>query len=586
MTSGSAAASGPPGRDEPGGLPQNGRTPPVTPVTPGATRRRAAQSAPQAGDSAPRPATAQVSQAGTTLTGYGLGEFANALALATLGTFLAYYYVEVGLLGAAAVGTLFLAVRVWDALIHPAAGSLVGALQRRRRVPYRAFVVVLVLPALALGVLTFNLPGTPGRWLGLVDWPAEAGGRILYAYAAYAAFVLVHALLSLPYGALAPSLARSGGERNKLAAARALGAAFGGVFAAFVLAPMVGEVTARQPLTAASRTPTGEPFTADALQASWDALAGHGGATLDEAITAHHAALQAAFTNTTLAFLALGTICYLLTSYWCRETTVAALRVSPTQVWRTFRTNPALRILAGATALALAGSAATVTVGAFYARWILGGLDHLPSLVLASTIAAFVMTPLVPTLIRRLRPRAVFQLGAALQVAGGVGLWFVPEQPQGTGTSTSVLFALALLLLLGAGTALTNGGLFGLASDVVEYGEWKTGQRAESAVFTTVTLARKVALAVGGAFALYVLAWGGYVPTLELIAAGTAQPEGGLRAIKFAVWPLAALFAALGMVVITRYPIGEELLGTIRTDNERLKLSKATALARRRAATP
>lgn len=530
-----------------------------------------------------RPGT-PAAQLGTTLAGYGLGEFANALALATLGTFLAYYLVEVGLLGAAAVGTLFLAVRLWDALVHPIAGSLVSALQRRRRVPYRGFVFALVLPALALGALTFNLPGTPGRWLGLVDWPAEAAGRLLYAYAAYAAFVLVHALLSLPYGALGPGLARTGAERNKLGAARALGAAFGGVFAAFVLAPMVAEATAHQPLTAASRTPDGQPYAQDAIQASWDALAGHPGASLADALTAHHAALQHAFTNTTLAFLALGTICYLLTSYWCRENAPAVLRVSPTQVWRTFRGNLALRVLAGASALALAGSAAWLTLAAFYARWILGALDHLPGLVLASALATFVATPLVPLLIRRLGPRPTFQVGAALQLAGGVGLWFVPEQPQGVGTSTSLLFALALLLLLGAGAALISGGVYALASDVVEYGEWKTGQRAESAVFTTLTLARKVAMAVGGAVALYVLAWGGYVPTLDLIAAGAAQPAGALGAVRFGAGPLVALFAALGMVAMTRYPIGEELLDTIRGDNERLKLSKASALVRRRAA--
>ena len=58
----------------------------------------------------------------TALVGYGLGDFGCNLAFTLGSTFLLYYYTDVAGLTAAAVGTMFFVVRLWDAFADLFAG--------------------------------------------------------------------------------------------------------------------------------------------------------------------------------------------------------------------------------------------------------------------------------------------------------------------------------------------------------------------------------------------------------------------------------------------------------------------------------
>jgi MFS/sugar transport protein len=58
----------------------------------------------------------------TAFIGYGLGDFGCNLAFTLGSTFLLYYYTDVAGLSAAAVGTMFFVVRLWDAFTDLIAG--------------------------------------------------------------------------------------------------------------------------------------------------------------------------------------------------------------------------------------------------------------------------------------------------------------------------------------------------------------------------------------------------------------------------------------------------------------------------------
>ena len=93
------------------------------------------------------------------------------------------------------------------------------------------------------------------------------------------------------------------------------------------------------------------------------------------------------------------------------------------------------------------------------------------------------------------------------------------------------------------GTAFVNSLNWALVPDTVDYGEWKTGIRAEGSVYTGYTFFRKISAALAGFLPGIMLTQIGYVPN---IAQSDATLQ-GLRQLIF-IWPCAlAIIAALTM---------------------------------------
>ncbi len=168
-------------------------------------------------------------QPATAIAGYGLGDFAMNLAFSMTTSFLLYYLTDVAGLTAAAVGTMFLVVRLWDAFTDLFAGRMVDKTMTRFG-KFRPFILWFAVPVLFLSFLNFNVPSEGVKWLGVFEWQLDDAGKLLYAYLAYAILGLVYSLINIPYGSLASAMTQSVNERAKLVASRAFGSAIGGVF--------------------------------------------------------------------------------------------------------------------------------------------------------------------------------------------------------------------------------------------------------------------------------------------------------------------------------------------------------------------
>ena len=229
-------------------------------------------------------------QPATAVIGYGLGDFAMNLAFSMGTSFLLYYFTDVAGLTAAAVGTMFLVVRLWDAFTDLFAGRMVDKTMTRWG-KFRPFILWFAVPVLFLSFLNFNVP-TPGiKWLGLFEWNLDSSGRLLYAYLAYAILGLVYSLINIPYGSLASAMTQSVNERAKLVAARAFGAAIGGVALTYVVAPQISAIQK----------------TAPKLAADADAAAK---AAYEAAKIVYRQNVQNVFTTTTLLFILIGSVAY------------------------------------------------------------------------------------------------------------------------------------------------------------------------------------------------------------------------------------------------------------------------------------
>ncbi len=119
------------------------------------------------------------------------------------------------------------------------------------------------------------------------------------------------------------------------------------------------------------------------------------------------------------------------------------------------------------------------------------------------------------------------------------------------------------------GTAFVNSLNWALVPDTVDYGEWKTGIRAEGSVYTGYTFFRKISAALAGFLPGIMLTQIGYIPN---IAQSDATLQ-GLRQLIF-IWPCAlAIIAALTMGFF--YTLNEKRFALIIEEINQRKIKKS-----------
>jgi glucuronide carrier protein len=490
---------------------------------------------------------AMAKQPATALVGYGLGDFACNLSIAMTTTFLLYYMTDVAGVSAAAVGTMFLIVRLWDAFTDLFAGRMVDKTMTRFG-KFRPFLLWFAVPVLFLSFLNFNIPSPGIKWLGLFEWNLDTAGRLLYAYLAYAILSLVYSLINIPYGSLASAMTQSVGERAKLVAARGFGAAIGGVLLTYIISPQIAALQK----------------TAPKLAQDADAAAK---AAYEAAALVYRQNLQNIFTQTTLWFVVIGSVAFFLTFWFCRESVV---RVTPTvtvrETFATLKSNKALAILCVASFFYLIAAFAVGGSTAYYAKYVMGDVGQTATMTLMNVGIALIITPLVPAMIKRLGKKTMFQYCGIFTIVGGVALFFVPNG--------ALVLALIMLAVKGIGASLINTVMFGLEADTVEYGEWKSGRRSEGATYAIFSFTRKVTQSIGGAAGAWALAIGGYI-SASATDPNPVQPESAILAVKFTIGLFPALMAAVAMLVFWKYPLTDKFFSQIRDENEARKLELA-----------
>ena len=158
---------------------------------------------------------------------YGLGDFGFGLSWNMVGAFLLFYYTDVALLPAAAVGTLLLVSRLADAAVDPVIGILVD---RTRGRSGRA------RPWFKWGAVPFGLLCAATFWMP----PAGESARLLWAVVTFGTLGILFSVVNIPYGALLPMMTNRNDERLTLGSLRAAGTAISVIVATAATMPLVG----------------------------------------------------------------------------------------------------------------------------------------------------------------------------------------------------------------------------------------------------------------------------------------------------------------------------------------------------------
>lgn len=409
---------------------------------------------------------------------YGMGDFGSNLMLCIGTLYLLKFYTDELGMPAFYGGVIFLVAKFFTAFTDMLTGVLLDS--RRRpgaRGKFRPFILYASVPV--------GLVATAQFMANDFSLPVKTA----LATVLFMLFGLFYSLMNCSYGAMVPAMTKKSHERAQLAAWRQGGATLGLLLCTVGFMPV-------QALF--SQSPS-----------------------LGYLIAA-------------LIFATCGVFCM----WWCysgvkeRYVTITPEGHQPS-ILRSFRAifhNPPLLVLCIANLCTLAAFNIKLAIQVYYTQYVLNDIGLLSWMGFFSMGCILFGVLLVPGAVKRFGKKQVYMGGLGLWAAGDVMnfLW-------GTSSLSFVLFSCMAFF----GTAFVNSLNWALVPDTVDYGEWKTGIRAEGSVYTGYTFSRKISAALAGFLPGIMLTHIGYIPH----AVQSSETLLGLRTLIF-LWPCALVISA------------------------------------------
>lgn len=429
--------------------------------------------------------------------GYGLGDLASNLVFQLTVIYLLFFYTDVLGISAMAAGIIFLAARLWDAVNDP----VMGLIMDKTRSRHGKARVYLLYGSLPLALATIAMFYTPDL---------DSGGKIIYAAVTYIIWGMLFTLVNIPYSSLTASMTDKPQERTSLSSIRMI----------FMLVGVITVSIATEPIVSAFST------------------------------------LSTGYFNVSILFGVLSFIfflfCFKLTSVAKKSRRESDETYSLKDIWPLLLKNKQLLIV---TLASLIGNMAVFireTAAIYYVNYNIGNGDLLPlflGIVVLSMLAANLLIPLATRLWDK---KGTYIIGSVIGIIGSIIFHFIPFDQIG------------LILLFGGlssfGIAAISTVGWAMIPDTIEYGEWKTGKRAEGISYAIYSFSQKLATAVAGILVAAVLEWTDYIPN------GTIQSDLTLTGIlsTLTIIPIVLMILSIGAIYF--YKINSKLFSRIITD--------------------
>lgn len=155
-----------------------------------------------------------------------------------------------------------------------------------------------------------------------------------------------------------------------------------------------------------------------------------------------------------------------------------------------------------------------LSVSVYYLNSVLGNMALMGTFVACSNLPGVFLSAVAPFFLKKFTKRQMVLFGSVCMLIAQIAFIILP-------TSTTVLFTTALLRGIGMGFAMGMAGA--LIGDTIDYGEWKTGTRVQSVLFSASSVGAKIgqgALTAVFGFFLTAISYDG---TLQTQAASTVS---------------------------------------------------------------
>ncbi len=400
---------------------------------------------------------------------YGLGDFSFCFIYGAIGSYIVFFYTDVACISAGVVGTILLLSKIFDGI----SDMLMGFVIENVHSPLgkaRPWLLWMAVPYCIGCVLLFTVPD-----LGET-------GKAVYAFLSYnlmATFIFTS--MNVPFGVLSSVMTNKQNERAILSISRAsLGAL--GVFVISSYAPDMVERFGGGP-------------------GGWQ--------------------------KTFLMIGIVSVILFMITFLGCKERVGSGVMEQKTGKKSSITLVQGVKILFAnkywfiMLMVNIFYTAMTSLYGMnlYFAKYVIKDAGYNKTMMMCSTFASILVPLLVIPVVQRIGKRNVALYGGAgMGILGQVLLIFTAE--------SSLAGMYMGLILRGVGVACISATKFGMIADSIEYGEYKTGTRAEGFVYSAASLGVRFGSAFASAFIGWVLGAFGYDGELAV------QSESAIKGIK------------------------------------------------------
>ncbi|HCI73057.1 MAG TPA: MFS transporter [Lachnospiraceae bacterium] len=443
------------------------------------------------------------------LVGYGLGEVGCQMSWYMINNYLNIFYTDVVGLTGAAISTIVLIARIWDAINDPMMGQIADKTRTRwgKFRPYLMFAP----PVLAIfNILTFTV------------FPVQGVMKAVLCGVCYIGAGMAYTACSIAYQALLNVIAVDSRVRQLLATARSTGASIIGIILSMVAMPLILRFSS-------AVNAEGQPM-AD----------GHG--------------YFVATVIFSLVLIPIFWICAMI----CKETYTDHLHGSAPAQKTTFLgnmrdlvKNDQLLVVVIATVIGTICVTGRYGILVYHVIYVVGGPQYIATMFTAMTVGQLVGTLTVPWGTKVFGKKNYMIIMNLVMAGGFVALFLNP-------TSNPVfLIGASFIGSLGFGAPAI---CYGMVGDSLEYGDWKLGKRQEGLAASMLSFGVKLATAICAPVILLLEAVG-YVPNVE-------QTASAKMGINFMVNMLPAILALVSCIPLIWYKLSDKRVAEIREDLE------------------
>ena len=436
---------------------------------------------------------------------FASGELVYNLPWMLVSSYLAFFMTDIALIPAGAVAVLFLVCRVWDAVNDPMIGTLADRTKHKMG-RYRPWMLGAVFVFIPVVILLF--------WAH-PDW--SVGARTAWGCILYFVAVIAATSWNIPFCALNGVISPYPRERASFSSYRIFISSIACAVSTAIFIPLVTHFSG----------PEG------------NAVNGY----VFAAIVVCCLGIPFAFTSI------LGT----------KEVIQPppGQKMKGKEMLHLFTKNPPLIIIVIAFLVYGFLNYGRMSVGMYYFTYVWGDMNlftlYATFNAIAAAVAAFFSAALV-RLFRGKKGAMLFAYGVAIAV--NLILFML------TPLNSSPVTVLILMYTAGALNGFNTALLYAMIGDAVEYGQWKTGIRADGLCSSGTSFAMKLGGAIAPTMLLALLASTGYVE------GSPVQTDGALLTMNVVMNLVPAILAAISFVLFLFYRLNDKLHAQILKDLE------------------
>ncbi|MGQ3481438.1 MFS transporter [Paenibacillus sp. TY11] len=412
---------------------------------------------------------------------YGMGDFGNGFMFDLGQLYLLKFFTDVAGVSAGAAAGIFLVSKLFAAVCDPIVGSFVDYRKHiGTRGKFRPFLIVGSVILAILTVLTFISPNI------------SPTGKLIYAYASYMIWGIGYSIVNIPYGSLGAAITQDTHQRASLSSFRQAGS----LGALFVTSVIVMPLILLFPN--------------------------------------HHVGYPVVMGIMSLIGVIAFIVCYRGTKERIISQSEPKEKLSIGVIVHTFTNNKPLLVLVLMTIFTISAYNIKSALLIYFAEYNLGHVElmaYMNFIIIGSSLLGVLF---LPKLVRRFGKRKTAILGMLVSVIADSINFFMPS-------NVYIFTILASISFIGI--SIPNGVTWAFVSDIIDYGEWSSGERKEGITYSLFNFSRKLAQSLSGFLSGIGLALVGYVPNV-------VQSSGTLLGIKALLCLYPAVALVLAMLVI------------------------------------